>query len=164
MKLKPDPVKHCRACGQQLIRKRYGARMEDRTRFLRRIYCDERCMAEGMRQDTVTLAGHRARAVKLRGRACEECGATDGLHAHHRDEDPSNNTPENIATLCGSCHLKWHWRHGKKSKPRAACSVCGEPARKLGLCGKHHQRFKKYGDPRLTKRNVGGTFVLVRDD
>lgn len=146
------------------MRKRFNGRLEDRTRFLVRIYCDEQCMADGMRQDTVTLAGYRARAVKFRGRVCEECGATDGLHAHHRDEDPSNNALENIATLCGSCHLRWHWRHGKKARPRAMCSVCGEPARRLGFCGKHHQRFKRHGDPRLTKKNIGGVFVLVRDE
>jgi hypothetical protein len=164
MKAKPDPVKHCAACGEQLIRKRFNGRLEDRTRFLARIYCDERCMADGMRQDIVSLAGNRARAKKLRGRACEECGAIEGLHTHHRDEDPSNNVEENIATLCGSCHLRWHWRHGKKARPRTMCSVCGKPARRLALCGKHHQRFKKYGDPLLTKRKIGAEFVIVRDE
>lgn len=164
MKAKTDPIRYCHACGTPLARKRFNGRLEDRTRFLARIYCDERCMADGMRQDTVTLAGNRSRAAKLRGRVCEECGSTAGLHAHHRDEDTSNNAPENIATLCGPCHLRWHWRHGKKARPRTMCSVCGEPARRLGLCGKHHQRFKKHGDPRLTKKNIGGVFVLVRDE
>jgi 5-methylcytosine-specific restriction endonuclease McrA len=68
----------------------------------------------------VTLAGLRERAKKHRGAACEACGTTAGLHAHHRDENPANNDPANIATLCGSCHLKWHWREGKRAATRAA--------------------------------------------
>jgi predicted nucleic acid-binding Zn ribbon protein len=158
-----DPAKHCRACGKPLTRKRFNGRLEDRTRFLKRIYCDKSCMAAGMTQPTVTLAGNRARAKKLRGDQCGECGATSQLHAHHIDGDPSNNDPANIETLCASCHLRWHWRHGKKAKPRAVCAVCSTPARKHGFCGKHYQRVVKYGDPLLTKRNVGGAFVLVRD-
>lgn len=116
MQRKPDPVKHCGACGARLERKRFGRRLEDRTRFLARKHCGERCMAVAMTQEVVTLAGYRERAAKLRGSSCEDCGTDENLHAHHRDEDPSNNTPENIATLCGSCHLRWHWRHGKRSR------------------------------------------------
>lgn len=131
---------------------------------MRRVYCDRACMAAGMVREDVSLAAHRWRAQRARGESCAECGTTEGLHAHHRDGDPSNDAPENIETLCASCHLKWHWRHGKKSKPRAMCSVCGEPARKRGLCDRHFQRWKKYGDPRLTKKKAGAHgFVLVRE-
>ena len=31
------------------------------------------------------------------------------------------------------------------------------------MCQKHFQRFKKYGDPHLTKKNIGGRFVLQRE-
>jgi hypothetical protein len=34
-----------------------------------------------------------------------------------------------------------------------SCSVCGKPQKGLGYCEKHYQRFKKWGDPLLTKRN-----------
>ena len=54
---------------------------------------------------------------KLRGSTCENCGAEEewkraGHHnrtnmaAHHIDDDITNNKPENIQTLCASCHAK----------------------------------------------------------
>jgi ribosomal protein L32 len=157
-------MRTCPTCLKPIERKRFPSGLEARGRFESRIYCDRECMAAGMMQDAPGLAAQRVRAAKLRGTVCEECGATERLHAHHRDEDPTNNVPENIATLCGSCHLRWHWRHGKKAKPRAVCTACGEPARRHGLCGKHHQRWKKYGDPLLTRRKIGTEWVIVRDE
>jgi len=40
----------------------------------------------------------------------------------------------------------------KKWKERQSCKVCGKPAKGHGLCLMHYQRWKKYGDPLLTKR------------
>ncbi|MQT39306.1 HNH endonuclease signature motif containing protein, partial [Pseudomonas helleri] len=38
---------------------------------------------------------------------CEDCGKTGQyLHRHHKDENPTNNLPENIRILCVSCHSK----------------------------------------------------------
>lgn len=153
----------CPSCGAVLTRKRFPSGLEDKRRFESRIYCDRKCMALGMVKDTPTLAALRWRASKLRGDHCAECGTSERLHAHHIDGDPSNNDPSNIVTLCASCHLLHHWRTGKKGRPRAACRVCGEPARKHKLCGKHFQRWKKYGDPLLTRRKIGKEWVLVRD-
>jgi hypothetical protein len=45
---------------------------------------------------------------KWRKSACESCGSTYELEAHHRDEDRVNNTPENIRTLCRTCHRAEH--------------------------------------------------------
>ena len=39
------------------------------------------------------------------------------------------------------------------------CIVCGKPMKGLGHCELHYQRFKKYGDPLLTKDNQ---FVPIR--
>jgi 5-methylcytosine-specific restriction endonuclease McrA len=49
------------------------------------------------------------RARKHLKAACEKCGTTDQLEAHHRDEDRSNFAAENIETLCKPCHLRHHW-------------------------------------------------------
>lgn len=38
---------------------------------------------------------------------CEACGTEDG-HRHHIDRNTLNNSPENIAFLCSSCHTKRH--------------------------------------------------------
>jgi hypothetical protein len=34
-----DPIRYCAACGEQLIRKRFNERLEDRSRFLKRLCC-----------------------------------------------------------------------------------------------------------------------------
>lgn len=42
---------------------------------------------------------------------CEGCGriSKDKEHPrHHKDEDRSNNSPDNIEVLCETCHMKEH--------------------------------------------------------
>jgi hypothetical protein len=39
---------------------------------------------------------------------CKSCGATDNLQRHHKDRDTMNNDPDNIETLCASCHGSLH--------------------------------------------------------
>lgn len=41
---------------------------------------------------------------------CAICGAKEGLHIHHKDENPSNNQINNLIVLCGVCHKKVHMR------------------------------------------------------
>ena len=50
---------------------------------------------------------------------CERCGSTEYLCAHHRDEDRTNNAPENIETLCKKCHQNHH-KVGSSPKFKAA--------------------------------------------
>ena len=165
----PDQIKFCAACGKQLFRKRYGINLEDRTVFAKRKYCDQLCMAAGMMQDQPTLAALRKRAKGLVGQNCQECGTTEKLQVHHIDMNPANNEPSNIMTLCAACHASWHWKRGNHReliclKP-SPCGVCGKVSLKLwrGMCQKHYQRFKKYGDPLMTKQWNGSCFELVRE-
>lgn len=51
---------------------------------------------------------------------CDACGGIKTLQRHHKDHDPSNNSPENIAILCRTCHALEH----KTVKP-ANCEICG---------------------------------------
>jgi len=39
---------------------------------------------------------------------CLICGSNKKMEIHHLDEVKTNNTPENLATLCKRCHLKLH--------------------------------------------------------
>lgn len=48
-------------------------------------------------------------ARNLRKDSCEECGAVTNLHGHHIDRNHWNSSPENIKTLCNSCHIKLHY-------------------------------------------------------
>lgn len=38
------------------------------------------------------------------GRQCAACGISIGVEAHHIDGDRSNNDPQNLIPLCGTCH------------------------------------------------------------
>ena len=161
----PDPIKHCRTCGARLFRKRFpDGRLEDRTVFVKKVFCDRTCMARGY-EGTVKVPNEknsRRQSAKTQGVACEHCQATAGLHVHHIDENPMNNNPSNLATLCGSCHQRWHRLHGRETLMRAGpCRICGAPHKGLGYCQKHYQRFRKYGDPFLTKQRGGSHALLL---
>src|SRR5215469_15575787 len=97
--------------------------------------------------------------------ACERCGTTSQLNLHHNDRDRSNNSAENLQTLCAPCHTRWHWAHDKKPKRRHSptCTVCGKPARRLGLCETHRSRYLRHGSPYLVKRKIGSSWVLVEE-
>jgi len=157
-KAKPDPEKYCERCGVMLHRKRYGERIEDMTRFLQRKYCSSHCASlRGIRSKKIGPQ-HRI-SQTLRKEHCEFCGKTPAnrqhLHAHHINGDWKDHRPENIQTLCVGCHLNLH-----KRKCRL-CVVCGEKARKRRMCQKHFQRWKKYGNPLLTKKQNGNCFKIV---
>ena len=60
---------------------------------------------------------YRHRARKLMPRTiCADCGTRDRLHAHHRDRNVANNSPENLVVLCASCHLRLHWREDREER------------------------------------------------
>jgi hypothetical protein len=102
----------------------------------------------------------RAKALKD---SCEGCGATSRLGLHHKDEERTNNSLENLVTLCPKRHTKLHWDTGKKAwrTHPDTCSVCGKPAKRLGLCETHRSRFLRHGSPYLVKRKIGVTWHLV---
>lgn len=161
MPRKPDPEKHCAECGAPLTRKRINGRLEDRTAYLRRKFCDRACMAKAQLSDDPSTSYLR----RFRKDACESCGSTSRLNVHHMDEDRTNNSPENLRTFCVRCHTRWHWEHGKQAKRRhsVTCTVCGKPAKRLGLCETHRSRFLRHGSPYLVKRRIGSTWQLVED-
>ena len=45
---------------------------------------------------------------------CEDCGATEKLHIHHKDKNRNNNSLENLQVLCPSCHVLKHVKDRKK--------------------------------------------------
>ena len=117
---KPDPVKFCIRCGLRLHCKRFSGRLEDYGVFLRRQACDQSC---ANKREVVTISAHQYRAQKFKGTACERCGATSKLHAHHKDGNPLNTTRENIETVCATCHISGHW--SEKRHAKAHIEGCG---------------------------------------
>lgn len=121
MPKKSDPAKSCESCGKALQRKRYCGRMEDRAVFLRRRFCDAKCMGTSKVTATPargTLRKRTGKAVPLKP-ACERCGSAKERQRHHRNRDIADNRPENVETLCARCHALEHWATDKPSTYRA---------------------------------------------
>ena len=149
------PEKSCAFCKTPFLRKTFsdGGR-EPLKDFLRRKYCDRKCMADAFEAKpeapkTADGSRYHARKAVAKG-ACEKCGKPNAGDVHHKDGNPMNNSLDNLQRTCRSCHMKAH-----HSKP--PCVICGKPQECKGFCNKHYHRFKKYGDPLFTKYNVPET-------
>jgi hypothetical protein len=70
----------------------------------------------------------------------------DNEVVHHINRNKKDNRPENLAVMTRSQHSKLH-------NPKGLCKVCGAPEQSHGLCQKHLARFKKYGNPLLSKHD-----------
>ena len=58
-----------------------------------------------------TLYTPRKRKLRSHSEQCFICGYKEDhtqLVIHHRDQDATNNYPENLRALCRSCHLQVH--------------------------------------------------------
>lgn len=128
MPRKPDPKKSCEHCGVALVRKMFGPTLEDRGAFLRRKFCSLTCA--NSKRGPLTKHGYSWRARKHLKTACEACGHTRSLHAHHVDQNPANNGPSNIQTLCKHCHDFWH-----TTQKRRGWSTAGRMPSLIGKMG-----------------------------
>lgn len=117
MPRKPDPEKYCEHCGILLQRKVFSGVLESMNTFLRRRYCSLTCA--NSKRGPLTKHGYSWRARKFLKKACESCGATTSLIAHHVDQDKSHNTQANIQTLCKFCHDFWHATQKRRGWPTA---------------------------------------------
>lgn len=148
----PDEIKYCDFCKKLMARKRNkSGRLESNLHFKRRKYCDRECMKRGFTLRTGKNSSERVSRHNARLRMdyfvgfddCQKCGEKKNLDVHHIDGDPFNNELTNLTLLCRSCHIREH--RGRK------CSICENKHKGLGFCDKHYQRFKKFGDPYMTK-------------
>lgn len=118
---KSEPKKSCATCGKEMERKSFNGRLEDLSVFKRRKYCSLSCA--NTRQE-VGYHGNSWRARQHLKDSCERCGKTKKLHAHHADGNRSNNTSQNIQTLCGSCHNWWHHEANRRGLSVAGKCPC----------------------------------------
>ncbi len=109
--------KVCPVCGKHFKRRRFGKRLEDYSRFQNRIFCSKSCSAQRRKDDPnrVRWVFHRLAREHLKD-TCAICGCSDNLQVHHLDRNIRNNSPENLQTLCQSCHMKLHWQQRRALK------------------------------------------------
>src|SRR3990167_1138521 len=115
------PDKICPVCGERFNRNRFNGVLEDSTRYKTRRTCSQSC--GNSRSNPKDRTTHHLRAQKFKKHSCEMCGTRKGLDAHHKDGDITNNTRENIKTLCHSCHMKWHWQQRKSKKTTSKTEI-----------------------------------------
>lgn len=107
-KIKVASPKPCERCGSMMQRKRFNGTLEDFTAFQRRRFCSLSCANKRGNWGKSSTAKHRA-ANKMKLAACEACGRPhEKLHVHHKNEDFTDNSPQNLETLCPSCHKRRH--------------------------------------------------------
>ena len=154
MPLKPTPEKYCEYCNTKLERKRFPCGdIECLNVFKKRKYCNQKCMQKAYvqkrdltKQRTARNGRYIAQQVKGNGN-CEICGNEYSIDVHHKDQNTSNNIPENLQRLCRSCHMLIHRNDNRK------CNICDAEHKALGYCNKHYLRYKKWGSPFAYKEN-----------
>lgn len=149
---KLDPPRPCSWCQKPLERKRYNGRLEDRSVFLRRKYCDQRCMARAfderpVKETPTTGTAHWHSRKAIPKGPCQECGAANATDVHHRNRNWRDNRLENLIRLCRSCHQLAH-------STRPPCRICGKPQKGHGLCNKHWLRNRRWGNPLIVAGRV----------
>ena len=164
----PMEPRNCAHCGKTMERKRYNGKLEDRSRYKERKYCNYTCMGKAKQiGDKVTIQYSRRQSAKTVREKCEICEASNKtLQVHHKNGNPLDNATENLQTLCVSCHQKVHSQRYTEEGDLKTCSICEEPVAKggKGWCNKHYLRWKVHGDPLLKKKQVKGKgWVLIRE-
>lgn len=114
--IKPSPILVCLQCGQEMERKRDSAgRLQDLALFMKRKYCSKDCKDKSLIKEIVNKGGWRWRARLQRKTSCELCESQKNLQVHHKNKILSDNAPENLQTLCASCHNTLHWKERKEN-------------------------------------------------
>jgi hypothetical protein len=104
---------------------------------------------------------------------CVKCGEIGGrwgeqFHTHHINTDHTDNRPENLITICASCHKREHLRHGPSIKKRIKLLVGNKRTRaihkfnlKYGAFGGYAKLLKFASSKRVTLTVAGRHFGVT---
>lgn len=127
-----------------MLRKVFPGGQKD-PHFNQRKFCSIQCVGKHRRNDPnrVTSGTLLQRARPLRKDHCETpgCISTVRISLHHIDKDETNNTPENLITLCAACHTRLHNKNGDSRKHKQGpCKICGKKPYAKGMCVNHYMQ------------------------
>ena len=78
-----------------------------RTHVTLKRFCSDECREKG-RVSRVRYGGNHYKVLKRDGFKCTNCGTSERLCVHHKDEVVSNTYMSNLTTLCIYCHTSHH--------------------------------------------------------
>lgn len=76
-----------------------------------RKYCSVFCRKNIRKWATLSYRHYKKQYCEI----CRMEPPPDKLHVHHLNENPADNRPDNLITLCQSCHTKIHQATKKQS-------------------------------------------------
>lgn len=62
----------------------------------------------GIHDNRTIIKPDTSKYMKHNSGVCAICGSTEGLDVHHIDKNHNNHDPQNLMTLCQSCHKRVH--------------------------------------------------------
>jgi len=65
-------------------------------------------LGETNHQYKTGISNYSKKAFEFYGRKCNRCQSEERLLVHHKNEDRTNNTLENLEVLCKGCHQNHH--------------------------------------------------------
>ena len=97
--------KYCLHCGKEMKRRKNEISVTYRSRQ----FCNHECYSLSLvKEDPTDSQWYRRLRESRDKKECIICKTTENLHNHHIDKNIRNNNEDNLLTLCGSCHIKFH--------------------------------------------------------
>ena len=102
--LNPKNIRHCEVCGKPILNFRVNKATCSRA-------CANVHFRSGEDNGNWKNDAYRTTCFEFHEKKCVVCGEQHIVAVHHLDEDPSNNSPENLIPLCPTHHQYWHSRY-----------------------------------------------------
>ena len=141
----PAKINYCKTCGKELIRNILpSGTPEAFSKWQIRKYCSWNCRGceRGKPIEELSDPALTTRARKFVKDKCEICGVKEKLCVHHKNRNRTDNSKENIITVCRSDHMRIHHREDP-NRQKKKCKICGEPQSGKLLCKKHYDHERK---------------------